>query len=221
MGWFEDAAPAIGGIAGGLIGGPGGAMMGYGLGSGISSAYQNRQAQAQTNAMNIDMMREQNVFQREMSNTAHQREVGDLQAAGLNPILSAGGSGSSTPAGGSASLTAPQLHLPDFVQYGFQLKQLSQADRKLDIDQQNADATAKAVGLKETKTPYEVKKLTSEKELTDAKRVLANKGAPRALLEAEGADFVRGTIRWLKEMARNPKLNKSTWDNATIPLRKP
>lgn len=63
--------------------------------SGIADFVGGRKANEQNRQTALDQM----MFQKEMSDTAHRREVADLRAAGLNPILSARYGGSSTPAG--------------------------------------------------------------------------------------------------------------------------
>jgi len=92
----NETAQQIGAVSAGFaLGGPAGAAAAYGA---VSSA----QAQKEANEQNIAMQRETNAMTVDLSNTAHQREVADLRAAGLNPILSAKYGGSSTP-----SLTSP------------------------------------------------------------------------------------------------------------------
>lgn len=66
----------------------------------------------QNNAWSAEQAQKQMDFQERMSNTAIQRQIADLKAAGINPILSARLGGASTPQG---SMAVGQDNLNAFV----------------------------------------------------------------------------------------------------------
>lgn len=96
----EGSAFNWGAIGGGLLG----------LGGDIFSSAMSLKGAREANALNAQLAREQMSFQERMSNTAHQREVADLRAAGLNPVLSARYSGASTPTGALPTMQNPHAN---------------------------------------------------------------------------------------------------------------
>lgn len=92
------------------------AAAGIGAASNLIGGLLGKSSAKKQNQAAAALSREQMAFQERMSSTAHQREVTDLRAAGLNPILSAGGKGASSPGGAMPNVVSEGAPLAQGIQ---------------------------------------------------------------------------------------------------------
>ena len=162
---------------------------------------------AQTNQnINDDNLR----FQREMATNAHQYQVEDMRAAGLNPILSAtGGSGAKASGGSNVPVQNPTKDVPSSALMIKQGKKIEAETRSTQhIGTINAtQAEIEKLKLKILKDGIE---LGSGSAARDIARKISEGGSQFSSFVGDRVNDSKATINWAKDKLKSKPKKKLT-----------
>lgn len=139
VGNFLSSTPVAGSLMGMISPEVGAGYMGY---KGQQEANEtNIQIAREANAASLASAREQMGFQKGMSDTAYQRSMKDMEAAGLNPMLAYSQGGASTPSGAMASMQTAKVE--SAAQKGIESAMVARQMKKATADVKFAEESAK------------------------------------------------------------------------------
>lgn len=195
MGLFDGntdwGSVAAGAGLGYLTGGYGGAFAGGMAGLQMSGA-------EQANAQNAEIALENRRWQERMANSAHVREVDDLKAAGLNPILSVN-AGATTPQGATAQM---QNTMEGMAQSGREIAMMKLNADKMKSETQLNQATVGKAQADVMKTGEEMNLLKAQQRKADMETKVMSKGVPEADLKNKGYNWIKS---WMDKLDQQMK----------------
>ena len=139
------------------------------LGAAALGAY----GQHRANKASKESVREQMAFQESQSSSAVQRQMRDMKAAGINPMLAGRFGGASSPAGASYDAGNVLSDIPTAVSSAIQLKRLKAELENMDVTNQNLRENTLQIRSQTALNNASAKKVVSDILLNEADRARA------------------------------------------------